>query len=133
MFDIRRREFITVLCGAAASPVVARAQQGERVRRIGVLMGIARDDPDAKPRLAPFRQGLDRLGWSEGVNVRIDYRFAPAGAQAQQLAKELVALQPDVILAQTTPVVVALQRETRTIPIVFVGIADPIGAGLVDN
>jgi putative ABC transport system substrate-binding protein len=129
---MKRREFVTLLGGAAAAwPLAARAQQGERMRRIGVLIGLAEDDPDAKARLAAFRQGLDRLGWSEGGNIRLDYRFAPAGAQAQALAKELVALQPDAILAQTTPVVAALQRETRTIPIVFVGVADAVGSGLV--
>jgi putative ABC transport system substrate-binding protein len=128
---VKRREFITLLGGAAAWPLAARAQQPEQMRRVGVLIGLAEDDPDAKARLAAFRQGLDRLGWSEGGNVRLDYRFAPAGAQAQALAKELVALQPDAILAQTTPVVAALQRETRTIPIVFVGIADAVGSGLV--
>jgi putative ABC transport system substrate-binding protein len=103
------------------------------VRRIGVLVGVAEDDPETKTRLAAFREGLDGLGWSEGGNVRLDYRFAPAGTQAPRLAKELVALQPDVILAQTTPLVIALQRETRAIPIVFVGIADPVGSGLVGS
>jgi ABC-type uncharacterized transport system substrate-binding protein len=128
-----RRQFITILGGAAVAwPLAARAQTVQ-VRHIGVLVGVAEDDPDTKARLAAFRQGLDRLGWSEGGNVRINYRFAPAGARAPALAKELVALQPDVILAQTTPVVVALQRETRTIPIVFVGVADPAGSGLVNG
>jgi putative ABC transport system substrate-binding protein len=131
---IGRRDFITLLGGAAAiCAVVARAQQTDRVRRIGVLAGLAEDDPDTKARFAAFQQGLEKLGWSEGGNVRIAYRFAAAGAQAPTLAKELVALQPDVILAQTTPVVVALQRETRTIPIVFVGVADPSGSGLVNS
>jgi putative tryptophan/tyrosine transport system substrate-binding protein len=131
---IGRREFMTLFGGAAAAwPVAARAQQGERMRRIGVLVGLAEHDPDTKARLAAFQQGLDRLGWSEGGNVRIAYRFAPAGAQAPTLAKELVALQPDVILAQTTPVVVALQRETRTIPIIFLGVADPTGSGLINS
>jgi len=129
---IGRREVIAGLGAAAAWPLAARAQ-GERMRRIGVLIGLAVDDPDAEARLSAFRQGLGRLGWSEGGNVRLDYRFAPAGAQAQVLAKELVALQPDVILAQTTPVVAALQRETRTIPIVFVGVADALGSGLVTS
>jgi putative ABC transport system substrate-binding protein len=97
---VRRRQFITLLGGAAAAlPLAARAQQPERVRRIGVLMGFAEDDPEAKARLAAFRQGLEKRGWSEGRNVRIDTRFAPAGAQAQVVAKELVALQLDVILA----------------------------------
>ena len=101
------------------------------MRRIGVLVGLAENDPDTKARLAGFRQGLEKLGWSEGRNVRIDYRFAPAGAQAHLLAKELVALQPDVILAQSTPATAALQRETSMIPIVFAGVADPIGSGFV--
>jgi putative ABC transport system substrate-binding protein len=128
---MRRRNFITLLGGAAAWPLVAHAQQGERMRRIGVLMAVGRDDADTKARLSGFRQGLEQLGWSEGRNVRIDYRFAPAGAQAQLLAKELVALQPDVILSQATPSTTALQRETSIIPIVFAGVADPIGAGFV--
>jgi putative ABC transport system substrate-binding protein len=116
---------------AAAWPLAARAQQGERVRRIGVLMAFAEDDPEAKARLAAFRQGLEKRGWSEGRDVRIDARFAPAGTQAQALAKELVALQPDVILAHSTPVTAALQRESRTIPIVFAVVADPIGSGFI--
>ena len=124
-----RREFITMLGGAAAWPVAVGAQ--ERVRRIGVLMGIAEDDADTKARLAKFRQELERLGWSEGRNVRIDIRFAPGGAQAQALAKELVALRPDVILAHSARIAAALQRETRAIPIVFVNVNDPIGAGFV--
>jgi putative ABC transport system substrate-binding protein len=122
---------MTLLGGTAAWPMAARAQQSERMRRIGVLVGFAENDPDWKARLAGFRQGLEKLGWSEGRNVSFYYRFAPAGAQAQMLAKDLVALQPDVILAQGTPIVVALLRETLTIPIVFVGLADPIGSGFV--
>jgi ABC-type uncharacterized transport system substrate-binding protein len=129
---VKRREFITLLGGAAAAwPLAARAQQPERMRRIGVLVGLAEDDPETKARFAKFGQGLERLGWSEGRNVRIDYRFAPAGAQVQQRAQELIALQPDVILAHTTPVAAALQRETRTIPIVFVQVIDPIDQGFV--
>src|SRR5262245_38836276 len=129
---MERRVFITLLGGAAVAwPLAARAQQGERMRRIGVLMGFAEDDPGLKTRRATFREGVDGVGWSEGRSIRIDYRFAPAGAQAQMLAKELVALQPDVILASATPNVTALQRETRTIPIVFVQIADPIGSSFV--
>ena len=129
---MKRREFITLLGGAAAAwPLAAHAQQPERMRRIGVLMGFAEDDPEAKARLAAFRQGLEKRGWSEGRNVRIDTRFAPAGAQAQVVAKELVALQPDVILAHSTPVTAALQRESRTIPIVFAVVADPISSGFI--
>jgi putative tryptophan/tyrosine transport system substrate-binding protein len=110
-----------------------RAQQGERMRHIGVLTALAEDDPENQARLAGFRYGLERRGWSEGRNLRIDYRFAPAASpdQAQPFAKELVALRPDVIFAQTTPIVTALQRETRAIPIVFAAIADPIGSGFI--
>jgi putative ABC transport system substrate-binding protein len=94
-------------------------------------MGNAEDDPETNGRLAALRQGLERLGWSEGRNVHLDTRFAPAGAQAQVLAKELVALQPEVILVQATPLTAALQRESNVIPIVFVTVADPIGSGFV--
>ena len=129
---MRRRKFITLLGGAAAAlPLAARAQQPDRMRRIGVLMAFEEDDPQAQARLGAFRQGLEKRGWSEARNVRIDYRFSPASAQAQVLAKELVALQPDVILSQSTPVTAALQRETRTIPIVFAAVADPVGSGLI--
>jgi ABC-type uncharacterized transport system substrate-binding protein len=129
---MRRREFITLLGGAAAWPLAARAQQTEHVRRIGVLAGLAEDDPDMQAQLAAFRRELDRLGWSQGRNVRIDFRSARANVdQMQALAKELIALQPDVILAHTTPVVAALQRETRAVPIVFVYVADPVALRLV--
>jgi len=101
------------------------------MRRVGVLMAFAEDDPQSKARLAAFRQGLEKRGWLEGRDVRIDTRFAPGGTQAQVLAKELVALQPDVILAHSTPVTAALQRESRTIPIVFAVVADPIGSGFI--
>ena len=131
---MRRRDFIIFLAGAAAiRPFAARAQQLDRVRRIGVLVGLAEDDPETKARFAKFQQGLERLGWSEGRNLHIDYRFAPAGAQVQERAQELIALQPDVILAHTTPVTAALQRETRTIPIVFVNVSDPVGAGFIES
>jgi putative ABC transport system substrate-binding protein len=132
---MRRRQFITLLGGAAAMwPLAPRAQQAERVRRIGVLIGLPENDPDTNARLAGFREELERLGWSEGRNIRIDYRFAPAGARAPVLAKELVALQPDVILSNSTPVTAALQHETRTIPIVFTGVtADPIAEGFVTS
>ena len=102
------------------------------MRRIGVLVGQAENDPDAKARLTGFREALAKAGWSEGRNVSVDYRFAAGRAEhVEALAKELVALQPDVILGQGTPVVAALQRESRAIPIVFVNVSDPIGSGLV--
>jgi putative ABC transport system substrate-binding protein len=133
MLDTKRREFIALLGSAAVAwPLGARAQQPERMRRIGVLAGLPEDDPEIKAQLAAFRQGLDRLGWSQGRNARIDSRFAHANVdQVQALAKELVALQPDVILAHTTPVVAALRRESRTVPIVFVYVSDPVASGFV--
>ena len=94
-------------------------------------MGLAEDDPDTKARLSGLRQGLENLGWSEGRNVRIDYRFSPAGARAQALARELVALKPNVIVSNATPATRALQLETNTIPIVFTGVTDPIGSGFI--
>jgi putative ABC transport system substrate-binding protein len=132
MFYVRRREFITLLGGAAAAwPLAARAQLPEGARHIGILMGLAEDDPDTKARLIGLRQSLEKLGWMEGRNVRIDYRFAPAGAGAEALAKELVAMRPDVILSNASPATAALQRQTSVIPIVFTGVADPIGSGFV--
>jgi ABC-type uncharacterized transport system substrate-binding protein len=135
---MRRREFITLLGGAAASPAIAwplaaRAQQDGRMRRVGVLTSLPEEDLDTKARLAGFRQGLERRGWSEGRNVRIDYRFVPGVGtdQAQQIANELVALQPDVILSHGTANTASLQRATRTLPIVFVSVSDPIGSGFI--
>ena len=129
---IRRREVLTLGGAAAAWPLAARAQQGERMRRIGVLVASAEDELDIQARLAGFRQGIEKLGWSQGRNVLIDTRFAAGRAdQHQMLAKELVALQPDVILAQSPPITAALQRESRAIPIVFVSVSDPIGPGFV--
>ena len=131
-----RREFITLLGGAAAAwPVAARAQQGEQIRRIGVLGGLAEDDPEMRARLAAFRQELEKRGWSEGRNVRIDTRFAPGGNidQAGALAKELLTTQPAVIVAMATPATTAVQRATSVIPIVFVHVADPVGSGFVDS
>jgi putative tryptophan/tyrosine transport system substrate-binding protein len=129
---MRRRDFIRLLGGTAVAwPVVARAQQADRVRHIGVLMGYAEDDPETKVRLAAFRQRLEKRGWSEGRNVQIETRFAARADKYESLAKELFATQPDVILAHTTQVAAALQREGRAIPIVFVNVSDPIGSGLV--
>ena len=129
---LRRREFIAGLGGAAVAwPLAARAQQGNRVRRIGVLIGFSENDPEAKAYLSGFRQGLAELGWTDG-NLWMDVRWAAANAdQMRTFAKELVNLQPDVILANTTPVTAALQRETRTIPIVFAVVSDPVGVGFV--
>ena len=124
---MRRREFITLLGGAAAAwPLAARAQQRERMRRIGVLMNVAADDPEAQARIAAFLQGLQQLGWTDGRNVRIDYRWAAGDAERyRRYAAELVALAPDVILATAGPSVVALQQATRTVPIVFVQVDRP--------
>ena len=129
---IGRRKFLATLGGAAAWPLAARAQQADRVRRIGVLMGFPESDPEAQLRVAAFREGLQKLGWTEGRNIRIDTRWAALEAQAmQRFAKELVGLRPDVILAHTTPATLAVHQETRTIPIVFVGVADAIASGFV--
>jgi putative ABC transport system substrate-binding protein len=132
---MRRREFITLLGSiAAASPLVARAQQPERTPRgIGVLMGNAESDSDARTWYAAFREGLQKLGWTEGRNAKIDTRWAtPGDAESLlRLAKELVALQPDVLVSSATPQTSALLQQTRTIPIVFVIVADPIGSGFV--
>src|SRR5437660_1768907 len=129
---MRRREFLGALGGAAAWPITTHAQERDRMRRIGVLTNGAADDPDTKEHLAAFRQRLEQLGWSEGRNIQIDFRFANGRPdQYQSLAKEAVASQPDVVFAVSTPVVVALRRESRMIPIVFVSVSDPIGSGLI--
>jgi putative ABC transport system substrate-binding protein len=130
---MKRREFITLLGGAAAAwPHVARAQQGERMRRIGVLIGWIERDLEAQTNLAAFFQRFQELGWVDGRNVRIDYRWANGTIdRMREFAKELVELQPDVIFAVTTPVTAALQRETRKVPIVFAIVSDPVGAGFV--
>jgi ABC-type uncharacterized transport system substrate-binding protein len=129
---MRRREFITLLSSAAAWPLAARAQQpGERMRRIGVLMYLAADDPEGQARLAAFAQALKQLGWNEGRNLRIDTRWARAD-DLHRHAAELVALAPDVLVAATgTATVAPLLQATRTVPIVFVTVVDPVGAGFV--
>jgi putative ABC transport system substrate-binding protein len=132
--DMRRREFISLLGSAAAWPRTAFAQQGERVRRIGVLMPLAADDPEAQARITAFVQGLQQLGWTDGRNVRIDTRWTAGSADdTHKYAAELVALTPDVILATGSAAVEALEQATRTVPIVFVQIADPVGSGLVES
>jgi putative ABC transport system substrate-binding protein len=130
---MRRREFITLLGGAAvACPLTAHAQQGERVRRIGVLMPFDENDPEGKRRLSAFTQGLADLGWIDGRNVRMDLRWGGGeNDRVRALAQELAGLQPDIILTNAIPAIVALQRETRTIPIVFVIAADPVAGGIV--
>ena len=128
---MKRREFITLLGGSAAWPLAARAQT-ERMRRIGVLMGYAEGDVEGQSYLAAFREGLQKLGWTDGRNIRIDYRWGALDAESlQRFAKELVALQPDLILAQGTTTTAALMQQTRTIPIVFALVADPILSGFV--
>jgi len=131
---MKRREFITLIGGAAAWPVAARAQQGERMRRIGVLAAIAADEPEAQARNASFLQRLGELGWTVGRNVRIDYRWSADNADdIRRYAAELVALVPDVILATSGATVGALQRASRSVPIVFAGTIDPVGSGFVDS
>src|SRR5215813_7041 len=132
---MRRREFITLLGGAAAAwPLAARAQQGERMRRVGVLMNLTADDPETSARVTAFAQGLQQLGWTAGHNVRIDYRWGAVDAdRSRRYAAELVALAPDVVLAAASSAVVALQQATRTVPIVFAQVVDPVGAGFVDS
>jgi putative tryptophan/tyrosine transport system substrate-binding protein len=130
---MRRREFITLLGGMAATwPLRARAQQPERMLRIGVLMPYDENEPVAKPRLSAFTQALADLGWTDGRNVRMDFRWAGADTnRIRALAQELVSLQPDIIVTAGTPATVALQRETRTIPIVFAGVTDPVAQRIV--
>jgi putative ABC transport system substrate-binding protein len=131
---MKRREFITLLGGAAAAwPLPALAQQPDRTRRIGVLMGYAESDLEVQAHIAAFREGLQKLGWTEGRNIQIDTRWAAPddAASMRRFAKELVALQPDVILSNTTPTTTALLQQTPTIPIVFAIVADPIGSGFV--
>jgi putative ABC transport system substrate-binding protein len=129
---MRRREFITLLGTAVAWPLAARAQQTGRMRRLGVLMAAQESDPEGKAQLSGFTQALAALGWFEGRNLQTEVRWGGGDAnRARSYAKELVALQPDVILAQGTPVTAALQRETQTIPIVFVVVTDPVGDGFV--
>ena len=126
-----RRTFILTLSGAAIRPLAASAQQAERMRRVGALFPLSESDPEQAARRAALQQGLERLGWTAGSNVQLDFRFAGSADRFAALARELVGQQPDVIFAQTPGVVAALQRETRTIPIVFANVSDPIGAGFV--
>jgi putative ABC transport system substrate-binding protein len=130
---MKRREFITLVGGAATWPLVAHAQQPDVVRRIGALMAYAESDPEGQASVAAFGEGLKTLGWTEGRNIRIDTRWAtPSDAELRQrFAKELVALQPDLILSHGTPSTASLLQQTRTIPIIFAVVADPVGSGFV--
>ena len=130
---MKRREFISLLGGTAAWPLAAHAQQPDRVRRVGVLMGIA-DDAEGQARVMVFRQALQALGWTEGRNVQFIYRWSAGDpAQARPFAKELLDLRSDVILANSTPIAVAVRDTTRTTPTVFVQVSDPVTAGVVQN
>jgi ABC-type uncharacterized transport system substrate-binding protein len=129
---MRRRDFVILIAGAAAWPLAARAQQGERMRRLGVLLRVDQDDPNAQRDLQAFRKGLQALGWAVSHNVEINYRYASADpVQMRAYAAELVGLPAEVILASGSLAVAALQRETRTTPIVFVRVADPVSQGFV--
>jgi putative ABC transport system substrate-binding protein len=129
---MRRRDFITLVGGAAAAwPLTARAQQGDRMRRIGVLMPYEENYSEGKLRLSAFTQALAGLGWTDGRNARMDLRWGVDINRIRALAQELVGLQPDIIVTSTTPATVAVQRETRTIPIVFVSLVDPVVSGIV--
>src|SRR5262245_14374004 len=132
---MRRRRFIVLLGGVATSwPLVARAQQSARVRRVGVLMGGVEGDPEEASWVAEFVQGLGKLGWTDGQNLRIEYRWGNGNAsQARRYAAELVSLAPDAVLAEGATVLQALQKETRSVPIVFVRVSDPVGGGFVEN
>jgi putative tryptophan/tyrosine transport system substrate-binding protein len=131
---MRRREFMTVLGGAAIGwPLAARAQ-GERIRRIGVLMGIAESDPARQSFVTAFTEALQELGWSSGRNIRIEYRWGAGDAERiRDFARELVEMQLDLIVGHTTPVIAALKAQTRTIPIVFTQVSDPVGSGFIDG
>jgi putative tryptophan/tyrosine transport system substrate-binding protein len=131
---MRRREFITLLGGMVAWPFAVRAQQGERIRKIGVLMGIAESNPQSAPRVKGMREELRQLGWTEGHNLQMDFRWAAGDPkQVMALARELVDRQPDLIIAQGTPTTAALLQQTSTIPIVFVQVADPITSGFIQS
>jgi putative ABC transport system substrate-binding protein len=132
---MKRREFITLVGGAAAAwPLAARAQQANRMRRIGVLMNLPAEDPEGRARVAAFLAGLRELGWTDGGNVRIEYRWGnPDANRIRKDAADLVALAPDVIVSSGTPTVAALQRATRSVPIVFAQVVDPVGSGFVET
>jgi len=131
---MRRREFVTLVAGAAAWPIAGRAQQSDRMRRIGVLMNVVQDDAGGPAEVMALRQGLTELGWIEGRNIHVDFRW-PGGdiERAQTFAKELVGLRPDVLIGRSTPTTAALKRETGTIPIIFVNVTEPVEQGFVES
>jgi ABC-type uncharacterized transport system substrate-binding protein len=132
--DMRRREFITLLCGTAAAwPLTARAQQAEPVRRLGMLINFTNDDQEAKRRIGAFLKKLSELGWTDGKNLHIDYRWGVDREIIRKNAAELVALAPDVIVANAPPSVLALQQVTRAVPIVFTAVIDPVALGFVQS
>jgi putative tryptophan/tyrosine transport system substrate-binding protein len=129
---MRRREFIAGLGGAAMWPLTTRAQQADRVRRVGVLLNFDENDSEAQAHLSTFTEGLAELGWTDGRNIRMDVRWGAGNVDRMRMfAKELVDLQPDVILSEGTATTAALQRETQTVPIVFAAVSDPVGEGFV--
>ena len=132
---MKRREFFVLVCGAAAAwPLAARAQQSDRMRRIAVLVGATENDPEAPLMSEAFRQTLNQLGWKEGVSVRIDTRWGAGDLERMRAyAKELIETAPDVAVADSTPAALALQRESRTTPIIFIQAGNPVGSGLVAN
>ena len=131
---MKRREFVTLLGGAAAWPLAAYAQQPQRIPQVGVQMGVAENDPEGQARVAAFQQGLADLGWADGRNLRVEYRWAAGDVdRIRAHAAELVALAPDVLVGNGTPVLTALRDATRSIPIVFVVVNDPVGQGFIAN
>jgi len=131
---MKRRTFIAALGGVASFSLVAKAQQAERIRRIGVLMAYAESDPEAQTRVAVMREELKNLGWTEGRNIEIDVRFATASMENMtRSAQEIMASRPDLIVSSTTPTTEVLLRQTRSIPIIFATVADPVGSGFVEN
>jgi putative ABC transport system substrate-binding protein len=132
---MKRREFIALVSGAAAAwPLTARAQQADRVRRIGVMISLAENDPEAQANAAALREGLEKLGWTEGRNIRTDYRWGVGDpGRARVAVKELLALSPDVIMPATTQMLAAVNEGTGSVPVVFVNISDPVGTGFIDS
>ena len=131
---MRRREFITLLGSTAVWPLSAHAQRPERMRNVGALMGFDETDQEGQNSIAAFREGLQKLGWTEGRNIRFDIRWAALNTElVQRFAIELVALQPDLILSHVTPTTIALLQQTRTIPIIFVWVSDPVGSGFASS